>query len=277
MKKNINELLANVTNISVCKYGVTDENGVFANAFGLVTMPSKPEAVTLYNFNLLNGKTEVKRINLAFAHCNVAKLIDDFKLYWYYLAGKAFDEKWKAFADVVEGDLTDEEKAVFACVKKRRAHIIQILKPFTDAKAAKVCSTVSDMVKAVYGCKEDVFSKAVQDAFGSVKAEINSLNNAVVEDETKLPNLKNLRISLNNLTHALWRESSICEKWIFNANAALTADVYRVAYEGRKLNKNGEYVRVMAKGKKVLCEVIFACIEALQKKAGNAIPETTTK
>lgn len=275
MNKNVSEILASVTNVSVNKYGVTNENGAFVDASGLISAPVKASEVILYNFNLMTGKTDAKRINLDFAHCNVVKLVEDFRAYWYYLVGKALSDKWSDFASVVVDDLTSEEKAVFECIKKRYAHAAKILKPFTDAKAAKVCSTVSDMVKAVYGCKEDAYSKAVQDAFAGVRNEINKLNNTTIEDETKLPNLKQLRANLNDLTGALWRESEVCNKWRFNANAALTADVYRVAYEGRKLNKDGNYVRVMAKGKRVLCEVIFACIESLQAKAATIAPEAT--
>ena len=273
MKKNISEVLASVTNVSVNKFGVYNENNVFTDACGLVNSPVKPGEVILYNFNLMSGKTDVKRVNLDFLHCNIPALVNAFREYWYYLVGKTLDEKWADFADVVEDDLTAEEKPVFECVKKRHAHAVKILKPYTDTKAAKVCPTISDMVKAVYGCKEDAFSKSVLDAFAGVKNEINKLNDTTIEDETKLPNLKALRAELNKLTAALWRESDVCNKWVFNANAALTADVYRVAYEGRKLDKDGNYRRKMAKGKRVLCEVIFACIESLQQKAANAASE----
>jgi len=275
--KNINEILASVTNVFVNKYGVTNENGVFSDASGLVSASVKASEVILYSFNLMTGKTDAKRINLDFAHCNVPKLVEDFRAYWYYLVGQAIADKWSDFASVVVDDLTSEEKPVFECIKKRHAHAVKILKPFTDARAAKVCPTVSDMVKAVYGCKEDAFSGVVKDAFASVRNEINKLNATVIEDETKLPNLKPLRASLNELTAALWRESEVCNMWRFNANAALTADVYRVAYLGRSLDNNGNYVRKMAKGKRVLCEVVFACIESLQQKSANAETELPNK
>lgn len=279
--KNINEILASVTNVSVNKYGVYNENNIFTDAAGLVNAAIKPSEVILYKFDLMTGKTDTKRINLEFLHCNVSALVDSFREYWYYLVGKAIDEKWKPFTDVVVDDLTNDEKAIFECIKKRRAHIVKILKPFTNAKRAKVCDTVADMVRAVYGCKEDDFSKAVLDAYSGVKIEINKLNKTEIiekEDGVELPNLKALRDNLRELTMALWRESDVCEKWTFNANAALTADVYRVAYEGRRLNPDtGNYVRKMAKGKRVLCEVIFACIESLQQKAANAAPEAANK
>lgn len=275
--KNISDILASVTNVSVNKYGTTNENGVFSDASGLVSAPVKASEVILYKFDLMTGKTDAKRINLDFAHCNVLKLVEDFRAYWYFLVGKAISDKWADFAAVVVDDLTTEEKPVFECIKKRYAHITKVLKPFTDARAAKVCPTVSDMVHAVYGSKEGMFSKSVQDAFSGVRNEINKLNDTTIEDETKLPNLKQLRANLNDLTAALWRESDACNKWVFHANAALTADVYRVAYLGRSLDKDGNYVRKMAKGKRVLCEVIFACIESLQQKAADAAPEAANK
>ena len=275
--KNINDILASVTNVSVNKYGITNENGVFSDVSGLVSAPVKASEVILYKFDLMTGKTDAKRINLDFAHCNVLKLVEDFRAYWYFLVGKAISDKWADFATIVADDLTTEEKPVFECIKKRYAHITKVLKPFTDARVAKICPTVSDMVHAVYGSKEGMFSKSVQDAFSGVRNEINKLNDTTVEDETKLPNLKQLRANLNELTAALWRESDVCNEWVFHANAALTADVYRVAYLGRSLDKDGNYVRKMAKGKRVLCEVIFACIESLQQKAANAAPEAANK
>lgn len=276
--KNISEILASVTNVSVNKYGITNESGIFTDACGLVSASVNPSSVILYNFDLMNGRTSTKKINLAFEHCDVVKMVDDFRAYWYFLVGQAVSAKWQNFANVVADELSNDEKTVYECIKKRYAHIVKILKPFTDARAAKVCPTISDMVKAVYGMKEDKFSKAVQEAFASVKNEINALNATVIEDESKLPNLKALRTALNGLTEVLWRESEVCAKWRFNANAALTADVYRVAYTGRVLDKSGNYIRTMAKGSKVLCEVVFACIEALQAKASaNATAEPTNK
>lgn len=264
----MNNMLEKVTNINTVAMGITDENGIFTPAKTIIEKVfANPSDVVLYTFDILKGTAKAKRINLNLAHAVQPAFMNDFITYWYYLVGESVADAWKDFIEVNPDDLTEDEKAVYTCIKARHDSLYKSLKAFDSKKAAKVCVTVSDMVKAVYGMKEDNFSAPVQTAFGAVKAEIANLNNTVIEEEDKLPNLKTLRAALEKMCNALWRESGACEKFVFHANAALTADVYRVAYTGRKLNKDGDVVRTMDKGKKVLGEVVYACIEELQRKA----------
>ena len=263
------EKLEKVTNINTIVIGMTNnETGAFTPAKALIEKTfATPANVVVYTVDILHGTMKERKINLNLAHAINPVFVNEFVSYWYFLVAESVADAWKDFCDINPDDLTDEEKAIYECVKSRHDSVYKSLKAFTPAKAAKVSVTVSDMVKAVYGCKEDKFSNALQTAFGAVKNEIATLNNTVIEDEDKLPNLKNLRSALEKMCTVLWRESAACGQFVFHANAALTADVYRVAYIGRKLNKDGDVVRTMDKGKKVLGEIVYACIEELQRKA----------
>ena len=62
-------------------------------------------------------------------------------------------------------------------------------------------------------------------------------------------------------------EPQTCEEFTFHCNHKLASDIYRIAYAGRKHNKDGAVIQTTAKSNKVICEIVLACMQALNEKA----------
>ena len=216
------------------------------------------ESVTLYSFNIKNGKATSRLIKMP--TCKIkASFARAFAVAWY--------ESQYANAHVVYDTLpsdrdnyTDEENAAFDAVRQR----YEIIRDVRNAhRNVTPCTTINNLINAIVGAKEDKYTTDVLDAFKTVKTAYAAMNK---NPENATVNFTALHEAMKKVTAALWVPSDHCEEWRFNAPRFMARRVYQRFYDGMKLNKKGLYIETEAEDKVPLAEIILDAFSFLQNK-----------
>lgn len=266
--KNTVYLSEKVTNLSTNAFFLIDSNG---NAFDMREVVKKaytPNAVKVYTFKLSSGVVGEKLVNLVYNKVDTVKFQREYVRYWYGLELSALKTEYDKLTEcAIE---SDTDKTARAIIEARFENALKILKDFENVAGVPV--TVQRLVKCDRKGKD--FDGEFVGAFAPVEKVLKAMQAEPLKgDAYKARNLKPLRDALGDFTRVLWvkSEDGTCEEYVFNANARLTEEVFRVYMAGRlRDNKTGNIVTSYKKPHEVMREVVYACFEELQKKAEEA-------
>lgn len=265
-------LFNSVTNVDAIQY-VTDDGLYTPIDKAIIANMDKPAIDTvLYTLSLQTCAVKSKPVNLNIAHATgvfrkafltkhyatvkkaLQALDDDFVKAWQCIVDAAGEEK-KVAAPIV---------AKYDAIRTRYSDALKIYDAAIDACGdAMVCDVVSDLYTSIMGGD---FSEATENAW---KNKIEPILRTMENVNTEECNLKELRPVISDFLRDFWQESSNCEKFVYKCSATLASnvyDVFRVVYQGRKLNRVGVLNRKFNynSGKSELVKIVF---EDLQKKA----------
>lgn len=265
-------LLNSVTNVEAVQY-VADDGLYTPIARAITANMAAPAADSvLYTLNLSTCAVKSKAVNLNIAHVT-GVFRKAFFVKHYTECKKALqaldDDFVKAWQCIV--DAAGEESKVAAPIAAKmdtiRARYTDALKIYDSALEAcddvKPCAVIEDLYASIMGGD---FSEATEAAWENKIVPILRTMETV---NTEACNLKELRPIVSDFLRDFWRESDNCEKFVYKCSATLASnvyDVFRVVYQGRKLDRVGTLNRKFNynAGKSELVKIVF---EDLQKKA----------
>lgn len=221
-----------------------------------------PEAVEVYSFNLAAGTVKARTLNLYYSKTDSVKFVSQYLRYWYYFERAAIVAEYGKFAEATPE--TEADKYIMECIRERYDNAMDALARFDNVRG--VSETVSLLVVADRKMKEEAYPVRIRSAFAPVNKVLREINNSDAEE--KAVNLKPLRDALKDLCKAVWipTEDGTVAKYVYNANARLTEEVFRVSMRGRERTKSGKIASKYAKASELMREVVYACYQELQRK-----------
>lgn len=227
----------------------------------VVTLPLQSEKARLVKFDITTGNVKFTYVNLELAHVNISKFANCFKRYWYYLVTQGIE---KVYSEYVEAQAeTVEEKEIMKIIQCRYDEYMRIGQVFAK-DIADVPETVRNFVCACFRAPDKAYSETIRNYAEAIGKAIRT---APIDEKTDNVNLKEVRKAGSELCKEIFKESEgVCEKYTFNCNHALAADLYSVFYKCRNTDKNGNVVRIYNKPVALVSECVMACMENLQAK-----------
>ena len=259
-----------ITNSDISTF-VANVEGTDRNVKEYVKLPLCANKANLISFDLFKGTCRVHTINLVYAHVNVNKFADEFRRYWYYVQRDGIEtayEPYSAITSEMMKDKTEEEKAALEIIRTRYDSAMETLKDFTTKDVSLIGWTVKTFVHALMKSSDDKFSEEIRNDCSALMKSIKAVE-PVKSDKDKI-NLKDVREKADVLCGHVFKSddsNGTCEEFTFHCNHKLASDIYRIAYAGRKHNKDGAVIQTTAKSNKVICEIVLACMQALNEKA----------
>lgn len=272
MNKTIESILLKVKNVDVDNMRIEGKNGVYTLMNHAVEATSVESGViTLYRGDIANGSVKWSTINLRLAHTVPTELAKQVASYWYKLVEIDIDKQYKDLRDAESSDLPtrpDDYLHGELCAITSRYHsameAISVAKSkFGEGKSV----TAYILAKALYGCKIELFSDDIVNAFNNVMVVLKGLDGAPGYAKYEgLPRLSPLREKLTEMCKLLWiEETGVCEKYVLNANMELTKDVFRLAFGGYGANdKTGDIQRIARKRDEIFRNIILGSIRRMQ-------------
>lgn len=274
-------LFNSVTNSEAVQYVTTD--GKYTPIADAIAdnMAVPASAAVLYTLNLQTCAVKSKAVNLNIAHSS-----GNFRRAFcalHYTACKSalqaldadFVKAWQCIVDAAgeEANVSAPLTAKMDAIRTRYAEALKIYNAAIEAcGGAEPCDVVRDLYASIMGGE---FSDATEAAWTNKIVPILCTLETISADTC---DLKQLRPVISDFLRDFWRESDNCEKFVYKCSATLASnvyDVFRVVYQGRKLDRMGTLNRKFNynAGKSELVKIVF---EDLQKKAmGKPATEET--
>lgn len=261
---NKSNILEKTTNAGITEFFRVNANNSYSDMVDVVGFTFPADSVKVYSFNLAAGTVKEKRVNLAYSKVDTVAFERQYVHYWYHLERAAVIAEYAKFCDAQQDSET--LKTLREVINARYEHAMKALDKF--ANASSICETVKILVCADRKMKPEKYPLKVRNNFEPVEDVLRKHINKS-DDAEKAVNLKPLREALKAFCRGLWEptEDGTIKKYVYNPNARLTEEVYRVAMKGRERSKDTGMIHTLyMKPEELLREVVFACFEELQKK-----------